>query len=69
MQLGVKVAIFNFLFPHLLLRDHIQGKINASPMTKDVVSSGGGNATCSLLVKTLEKYVTLEAKIMHTIDV
>lgn len=44
-----------FSLTYLLLRDYIQGKINASPIAKLAISSGRGNVMCCLFVRTVEK--------------
>lgn len=50
LESGLQFSTF-FSFTYLLLRDHIQGKINASPITKHVVGSGRGSVTCRMLVR------------------
>lgn len=62
LESGLQFSTFSSLI-YLLLRDHIQGQINASPVTRYVVSSGRGNVTCCLAVRTSEKYVAVEKKL------
>jgi hypothetical protein len=45
LESGLQFSSF-FSFTYLLLRDHIQDKIHASPITKHVVSNGRESMAC-----------------------